>query len=228
MLAWTTRAAGPRAIIESAVVGFAQANCYILGCATTRLGAIIDPGIDTREESSGVVAEVKRLGLEIRFILNTHGHPDHFSGNDILKRELGGEVCIHSLDGLKLTDPERNASRLFGFDIHVSPADRLLGDGETLTIGEVSLTVFHTPGHSAGGAAFLGDGFVFTGDTLMAGAIGRSDLPCSSDEDTIAYDVLLASIRDRLLTLPDKTIVFPGHGDVTTIGVERRTNPFLR
>jgi len=228
MLEWTRHEVGHGVIVESAIVGFAQANCYILGCATTHTGAIIDPGTDTREERADVVAEVARLGLLICYIMNTHGHPDHFSGNDFLKRALGGEVCIHELDGLKLTDPVRNASRLFGLDIYVRPADHLLKDGEALAIGDVNLTVLHVPGHSAGGAAFLGKGFVFTGDTLMAGAIGRSDLPCSSDENLIAYDVLLASIRERLMTLPDDTMVLPGHGEVTTIGDERFTNPFVR
>jgi len=228
MLEWITHEVGRGTIVESAIVGFAQANCYILGCAARHTGAIIDPGTDTREERAGVVVEVGRLGVSICYIMNTHGHPDHFSGNDVLKRALGGEVCIHELDGLKLTDPVRNASRLFGLDIYVHPADHLLRDGEVLNIGDVTLTVLHVPGHSAGGVAFLGKGFVFTGDTLMAGAIGRTDLPCSSDENLIAYDVLLASIRDRLMTLPDDTIVLPGHGEVTTIGEERFANPFLR
>jgi glyoxylase-like metal-dependent hydrolase (beta-lactamase superfamily II) len=149
------------------------------------------------------------------------------SGNDLLKVAVGGEVLIHELDALKLTDPECNSSRLFGFDIRVSPPDALLRDGDVIEIGRVHLTVAHTPGHSCGGVVFIGEGFVFTGDTLFAGSIGRCDLPCSSDADTIAYDVLLDSIGDRLLTLPDETVVLSGHGPVTTIGEERRSNPFL-
>ena len=228
MSTWRAHDVGKEIQIRSTVVGFAEANCYLLKCARTRDGAIIDPGAETREEWDAVVAEVKRLGLDVRYILNTHGHPDHFAGNDVLKRELGGEVCIHEFDGLKLTDPDRNGSRLFGLDFRVAPADRLLRDGDVLEIGDSRLTVLHTPGHSVGAVAFAGRGFVFTGDTLMAGGIGRSDLPCSSDADTIAYDVLLASIRDRLLTLPDATVVLPGHGEETTIWRERGANPFLR
>jgi glyoxylase-like metal-dependent hydrolase (beta-lactamase superfamily II) len=150
------------------------------------------------------------------------------SGNDFLKAAVGGEVLIHELDAFKLTDPVRNASRMFGFDVRVKPADRLLEEGDTIPVGKVGLKALHTPGHSAGGIAILGEGFVFTGDTLFAGSIGRSDLPCSSDENTIAFEVLIVSIREKLLTLPEDTIVLAGHGPPTTIGEEKRSNPFLR
>jgi glyoxylase-like metal-dependent hydrolase (beta-lactamase superfamily II) len=139
---------------------------------------------------------------------------------------VGGEVLIHQLDARKLTDPIRNASRMLGLDIHVSSPDDLLKGGDTVLFGNISLSVAHTPGHTSGGVVFVGDGFVFTGDTLFAGSIGRSDLPDSSDEGTVAYDVLLRSIREKLLTLPDETVVLSGHGPETTI--ERAHNPFLR
>lgn len=214
--------------MESAVVGFAAANCYIIGCGETHDGAVIDPGTMDRKETSGIVDEVRSLGLKIAYILDTHGHPDHMSGNDLLKSAVGGYVLIHEQDAPKLTDAERNASRLFGMDISVPPADRLLRDGDVVTIGTVNLTVLHTPGHSAGGVAFLGDGFVFTGDTLFAGSIGRSDLPESGGPPAVAFDMLLESIRGRLMTLPDGTIVLSGHGPVTTIGEERAGNAYLR
>ncbi len=225
---WTSFDVGPGVTVRGAVVGFAEANCYVLACDETHEGAIIDPGTMGVEETSGIPAEVERLGVSVRYIINTHGHPDHISGNDLLKAAVGGEVLIHELDGLKLMDPVRNASRMFGFDVHVKPADRLLREGEVVTIGKVNLQVVYTPGHSAGGITLVGDGFAFTGDTLMAGTIGRTDLPCSSDESTIAYDVLIDSIRGKLLTLPEETVVLAGHGPATTIGVEKRSNPFLR
>ncbi len=183
---WTTHDVGRNVLLESTTVGFADANCYILGCRESLEGAVIDPGTMDREETSVIGKRVEELGLTIRYIVNTHGHPDHMSGNDFLKAAVGGEVLIHELDG------------------------------------------FHTPGHSAGGMALVGDGFVFTGDTLFAGSIGRSDLPCSSEENTVAYDVLLNSIRERLFDLPDDTLVLAGHGPTTTIGEERTTNPFVR
>ena len=224
---WTSYDVGPGAVVERVVVGFAGANCYILGCTGTREAAVIDPGTTDPDETEAIVDEIRYLGLTVRYIVNTHGHPDHMSGNDALKSAVGGEVAIHELDAPKLTDPYLNGSLMFGLDVQVSPADRLLKDGEVLEIGDLALKVIHTPGHSVGGIALLGDGYVFTGDTLFAGSIGRSDLPDSSADGTIAYDVLLASIRGRLLTLPDRTLVLPGHGPVTTIGEEKATNPFV-
>jgi hydroxyacylglutathione hydrolase len=228
VLQWTIYDVHPGMIIESAVVGFAAANCYLVGCRETMEGVVIDPGTMDTSDTADVAGEIRRLGLGIKYILNTHGHPDHMSGNDLLKVAVGGEVLVHQLDALKLTDPVRNASRLFGMDMHVSPADGLLKDGDGISFGRQTLKVAHTPGHSIGGVVFIGDGFVFTGDTLFAGSIGRSDLPDSSDADTVAYDVLLDSIRDKLLTLPDDTVVLTGHGPATTIGNERAGNPFLR
>jgi glyoxylase-like metal-dependent hydrolase (beta-lactamase superfamily II) len=227
LLSWTDYDIDPSVLIESAVVGFAAANCYIVGCAETLEGVVIDPGTMDTEDTRDVADEVRRLELGIRYILNTHGHPDHMSGNDYLKVAVGGEVMIHQLDALKLTDPVRNASRLFGMDMYVSPPDGLIKDGDVIRFGRISLTVAHTPGHSSGGVAFIGDGYVFTGDTLFAGSIGRSDLPDSSDAGGDPYEVLLRSIRDRLLTLPDDTVVLAGHGPPTTIGRERVANPFL-
>jgi hydroxyacylglutathione hydrolase len=227
LLAWTTFDINPSAIIRSAVVGFAAANCYVAGCAETCEGVVIDPGTLDPEDTKELADEIGRLGLRIRSILNTHGHPDHMSGNDYLKEAVGGEVLIHELDAPKLTDPLRNASRMFGMDITVSPPDGVFRDGDVIHFGNQSLAVAHTPGHSSGGVVFIGDGFVFTGDTLFAGSIGRSDLPDSSDGDADAYGALLTSIGGKLMTLPDDTVVLPGHGPATTIGRERATNPFL-
>ena len=225
---WVRDELGSGVLVEHAVVGFAAANCFIIADEETREAAVIDPGTDDPRELDAIVSEVRRLRLTLKYIINTHGHPDHMWGNDRLKAALGGDVLIHELDGLKLTDPERNSSVLFGYSVHVRPADRLLSDGETVKLGGIELKVAHTPGHSSGGVAFVGDGYVFTRDTLFAGSIGRSDLPCSCEGDAIAYEVLLSSIRDKLLTLPDETIVLPGHGPSTTIAIERSSNPFLR
>jgi hydroxyacylglutathione hydrolase len=227
MLMWKTHDFGPGIILKAAVVGFAEANCYILACAKKLRGVIIDPGTDVRDEWTAIVDEALKHSLKIDRILNTHGHPDHFLGNDLLRRAFGAEVAIGEYDGIKLTDVILNGSRMFGLDMHVSPADKLLKDGETLQIGDVTLTVLHTPGHSLGGVAFLGPGFVFTGDTLLAGSVGRTDLPASSRVGTDPWDVLAASIQDKLLTLPDDTVVLPGHGPATTIGAEKKTNHHL-
>lgn len=228
MLTWTKHDVGPEIILEVAAVGFAAANCYILACAKKLRGVVIDPGTDVRDEWTAIVDEALRQSLKIDLILNTHGHPDHFAGNDLLRRAFGAKVAIHEYDGLKLSDTVLSGSRMFGLDIRASAADRLLRDGETLEIGNITLTVLHTPGHSLGGVAFLGPGFVFTGDTLFAGSVGRTDLPASSRVGTDPWEVLAASIQDKLLTLPDDTVVLPGHGPATTIGAEKKMNYHLR
>lgn len=113
-------------------------------------------------------------------------------------------------------------------DVQVAPADRLLASGEVVEIGDIRLTTVHTPGHSSGGVVFTGDGFAFTGDTLFAGSVGRTDLPCACEGELIAWEVLMESISTRLMTLPDDTLLLPGHGPSTTIGHERATNPYIR
>jgi len=225
---WTTHEVGEGVTVESAVVGFAEANCYIIASTATNDAAVIDPGTSDRVAIDAIVEEVQRLGVTAGVILNTHGHPDHMEGNDLLKKALGAEVAIHELDGLKLTDPDRNASRLFGMDIQVAPADRLLASDEVVRIGDIELKTVHTPGHSSGGVAFVGDGYAFTGDTLFAGGVGRTDLPCACEGDHIAWEILLDSIQTKLMTLPDETILLPGHGPSTTVVRERETNPYIR
>ena len=227
MSEWIDHEVGDSVVVRSTVVGFAESNCYVLACRRTREAAVVDPGADTLEETDRILAEVARLDASLRFIVNTHGHPDHFSGNDAVKAALGGEVCIHTKDAVKLTDATLNASRMFGFDVSVAPADRLLNGGDTLDVGDVRLTVRDVPGHSVGGIVLVGDGFVLTGDTLFAGSVGRTDLPASSDESD-AWDDLVSSIREKLLTLPGDTIVLPGHGPATTIAAEIEGNLYIR
>ena len=120
---WVVLDVAPDIIVERSVVGFAEANCYILADESSREAAVVDPGTGSREEVDAIAAEVGRLELRVRYILNTHGHPDHMWGNDLLKSAVGGEVLIHELDGLKLTDPERNGSVLFGYSVRVRPAE---------------------------------------------------------------------------------------------------------
>jgi len=228
MAEWKSHDLGDGILARSTEVGFAAANCYIIADEEQSEGAVVDPGTGDPSELDAIVAEVEGAGVRLKYILNTHGHPDHMWGNDYLKARLGGEVVIHELDGLKLTDPERNSSVLFGFSVRVAPADVLVREDDVIELGGVRLKVLHTPGHSSGGVAFLGDRFVLTGDTLFAGSIGRSDLPCASEGSSVAYQVLLDSIAEKLMVLPDDTTVLPGHGPVTTIGRERDSNPFLR
>lgn len=204
-------------IIDSLAVGPIMANCYIVGCEETGLAAVIDPG----DEAQRILDAVARRGLKVVAILNTHGHFDHVGANAPLKAATGAEIMIHALDAPMLADLA-SAGRMFGLRVENSPPpDRTLSDGDRIAVGDLSLAVIHTPGHTPGGVAFLADGAVFVGDTLFAGSIGRTDLPGGD------FDTLIHSIHTRLFTLDDAVRVYPGHMGPTTIGREKRHNPFV-
>jgi len=208
-------------ILEMLTLGTFAANCYIVGCSETRDGLIIDPGFDREAEADRVLRRVEHHRLEVKYIVNTHGHTDHTAGNGVLKEATGASILIHELDAPKLTDASKNLSLLFGHHATSPPADHTLNEGDLLKIGEVKLKVLHTPGHSKGSIALLGAQEVFTGDTLFAGSIGRYDFPDASFKE-------IRNSLKRLMLLPDPTKVYPGHGPATTIGEEKQSNPFLK
>jgi glyoxylase-like metal-dependent hydrolase (beta-lactamase superfamily II) len=199
------------------VVGPLQVNCYIVHDEKTKEAIVIDPGDDGRE----ILDLIREKGLKVRYIVNTHAHFDHVGANKLLKDATGAELLIHEADS-GLLSTTANHARMFGMTAPSSPkADRYVKHGDVLTVGALTLTVLHTPGHSAGGISLAGDGMVFTGDALFAGSIGRTDLP-GGDLMT-----LITSIKTYLMSLPDDTVVLSGHGPQSTIGDERRENPFL-
>jgi hydroxyacylglutathione hydrolase len=189
-------------MLRKLVVGPYQANCYVLGCKETMEGLVIDPG----DEVYRIVKTISGIGLIIKYILITHGHMDHVGGAAELKRITGAPVCIHPLD-----------ARGLGF-----PPDQELGEGRDLRLGTYRLRVLHTPGHSPGGVCFQAPGAVFTGDTLFAGSIGRTDFPGGDHQG------LIKGVRSKLFTLDGTIRVYPGHGPSSTIERERRTNPFFQ
>lgn len=204
-------------IIDTLAVGPIMANCYILGCRETGLAAVIDPG----DEPQRILAAVARNKLKVTAILNTHGHFDHVGANAPLKAATGADIMIHALDAPMLADLA-SAGRMFGLRVENSPPpDRTLSDGDRIAVGNLSLEVIHTPGHTPGGVAFYTNAAVFVGDTLFAGSIGRTDLPGGD------FDTLIRSIHTRLFTLDDAVQVYPGHMGLTTIGREKRHNPFV-
>ncbi len=192
--------------VKMFTVGMLGTNCFVVGDKDSGEAVVIDPGFDSESEAQQILDEIERNGLQIKYIVNTHGHPDHNGGNSILKKYSHAPILIHEADAPMLNG---------------SPADRRLHEGDIIEAGNVKLKVIHTPGHSPGSIALLANNYVFSGDTLFAGSIGRYDLPGASLEE------LVNSLK-RLLTLPDHVRVCPGHGPATTIGEERRTNPFLR
>jgi hydroxyacylglutathione hydrolase len=192
-------------------------DTYLLVCDATRHTAVIDVGF----EAEVVIDAIREHRLEVRLLLNTHAHYDHAAGMRTVQEAVGGEYWVHPADRFLL---ERLAAQgaAFGFANATAPGEiHDLADGQTIVLGNETLDVIHTPGHSPGGVCFRHGLSLWVGDTLFAGSIGRTDLPGGSFED------LERSIRSRLFTLADETRCFPGHGPETTIGVEKRDNPFV-
>lgn len=204
-------------IVDCLAVGPLQVNCFIIGCPQTKLAAVIDPGDDAER----VLHRLAKLGLEAKLIINTHGHFDHIGGNRAVKAATGAELLIHAAD-LPLLPLAAGHAAAYGLSCESSPAaDRTLADGDLVQVGELELRVLHTPGHTPGGICLFGSGHLFTGDSLFAGSIGRTDLP-GGDHDT-----LIRSVRGQLMGLPAETVVHPGHGPDTSIGREKKLNPFV-
>ncbi len=205
-------------IIQTLPVGPIMANCYILGCEDTKQAIVIDPG----DEADQILMALAQSKLTVTYILNTHGHFDHVGGNRRIKEVTGAILAIHKEDEPMLSHLSASAAS-FGLSADNSPmADQYLKEGDTICAGSISLEVIHTPGHTRGGVCLYTPGYLFSGDTLFAGSIGRTDLPGGD------YDTLINSIRTKLLPLPKETMVYPGHGPESSIETESRINPFLR
>ena len=192
-------------------------NCYLVIDDSARECAIIDPG----EEAGRILDAVAASGARPTAIWLSHAHIDHVLGVPQVKAATGVPVCLHPAD-LPLYDGVPVQAEWFGLRAPALPApDRAFAHGDVLTVGSLTFAVRHTPGHSPGSVSLVGQGVVFGGDVLFAGSIGRTDLPGGD------FDTLMASIERELLVLPDHTVVHSGHGPDTTVGQERRTNPFL-
>ena len=207
-------------IVQGLTVGLLQENCYILGCETTKVGVIIDPGDNAR----GILRQVKQLGLKIEKIINTHAHFDHVMAVNGVKAATGAPFYLHAADLQILRDVPARVQLWLDSEVEpVADPDEFLEHGQEISFGNEVLEVRFTPGHAPGHVVFVhhASGQIFGGDTIFQGSIGRFDLPFADGP------TLLQSIRTQLLTLPDEYIVYPGHGDATTIGDERLHNPFV-
>lgn len=204
--------------VESVIVGPLETNCYLVYCPESLDCAVVDPGA----EPSKIFRLIAEMGLHPVILLNTHGHIDHIGANRDIKDRFDIPFLIHRLDEPMLKSVLQSELSFFmGAKSSPSP-DEYLEDGGQIKIGLSSLKVIHTPGHSPGSVSFLGDGFLLSGDTLFNGGVGRTDLPGGS------WSELEKSIRDRILNMPDEMTVLPGHGPSTTVGQERRFNPFIQ
>ena len=193
-------------------------NCYLAYDENTKDGIVVDPGGSAKD----IGEAIDRLGLHIVVIINTHGHWDHIGANDAVKAKTGAPVYIHEADAEFLTNPAYNISSMMGYSSSVASADGLLHEGDTVNFGSCTLKVLHTPGHTPGGITLYGEGVAFTGDTLFFRSVGRSDLPGGD------YNALIESIKNKLMTLDEDTLVYTGHGIPTRIGDEKTGNPFVR
>lgn len=205
--------------IETLVLGPLETNTYLLHSGPE--WAVVDPGISP----GPLLRRLKELAAVPRFVWLTHGHGDHIAGVGELKKKFPAvDICCPAADGFMLPDPWANLSGAFGFKISAPPADRLLLPGEILTLGDTQWTVLDTAGHTPGGVSYHcpAHRVVLTGDALFAGSIGRTDLPGADPA------ILLGNIRRHLLTLDEETRLLPGHGPATTVGEEKRGNPFLQ
>jgi glyoxylase-like metal-dependent hydrolase (beta-lactamase superfamily II) len=208
-------------IVQMFTVGGLFTNAYVASCEHTKEAIIIDPGFDDCLEAEKIFKLIDENALTLKFIVNTHGHPDHTCGNGIVKEKFHVPILIHEYDAHMLGKLGEKIAQFFGLDASSPPADVLLHDEDLVKLGKVTLKVMHTPGHSRGSILLLGEKEVFTGDTLFSGSIGRTDFPESSEQD------MRFSLK-KLSILPDNFVAFPGHGPKTTIEEEKRTNPFLQ
>lgn len=197
-------------LIEAFSVGMLATNCYVAGCKNTKEAIIIDPGFDFIGEAQPILNYIQNNQLKIKSIVNTHGHADHVSGDVFFQERFSVPICIHKLDAYFLET----------LSIPNPPAKVPLEEGSLIKFGDETLKVLHTPGHTTGSICLIGDKILFSGDTLFASSIGRTDFVEGSPSD------MKASL-EKIRRLPDNLMVYPGHGESTLLGQEKRVNLFL-
>ena len=205
-------------MVKGIVVGVFAENCWVIGSRRTREGIVIDPG----DQADDILHMAKEMGLNVKLIANSHSHVDHILGVRDVQAATGAQFLMHPSEVEGARAAGAMAARFTGKEALPPPdPDRLLADGDVLEVDGLKLQVMHTPGHTQGSLSFYTEGMLFSGDTLFQGSIGRTDLPGGNFEQE------MASIVDKLMALPDDTVVLPGHMQETTIGRERQSNPFV-
>lgn len=194
-----------------------EVNSYLVYPENARQALLVDAG----EEPEIILEEIRRLDLELVYLVNTHGHADHVAGNRLIIEATGASLLIHQADVPFLSNPILNLSNFVGMKVTSPPANRILQEGEVIALADLVFNVLHTPGHTPGHITLLSGNHAFVGDVIFHGSVGRTDFPGSSGEQ------LITSIHNRIYTLPDDTILYPGHGPVTRVGDEKYSNPFV-
>jgi glyoxylase-like metal-dependent hydrolase (beta-lactamase superfamily II) len=203
--------------LDTVVVGPLQENSYVAACDETKEAVIIDPGAEVER----IYRVITFQALTLKYVLNTHGHIDHIGGAAELLEKTGVPFLMHEADMYLLEDLENDPLQPYLNARQAPTPDRFLHDGEIITVGTLEFQVLHTPGHTPGSVCFLVGNTLFAGDTLFSNSVGRTDLPGGSHQQ------LMTSIREKLLPLGDDVRIYSGHGPATTMGSERRFNPFL-
>jgi len=207
--------------LQQLEVGNFAVFAYLLGGDSGGDGLVIDPA----DEVDKIIALADKQKITIQYILNTHAHVDHIMGNEEMKRKTGAKIILHEEEAKLLTRTPRSMLSMFG-GRPSPPADETVRDGDLIRVGDLTLKVLHTPGHSPGGICLHSDNVVFTGDTLFVGGVGRTDLPGGS------WPLMFQAIKTKLFTLPDETVIYPGHNygpaPTSTIRQERFHNPFIK
>lgn len=204
---------GDKFFLKKFIVGPMEVNCYLVADPVTKEACIVDPGAG----ANSIKNFLRKNGFDLKFVINTHGHGDHIAANGY----FNSPIYIHRLDKDFLTDPDMNLSRMFLFTVTSPKPARVLEDGDKIPLGGLELEIIHTPGHTPGSVSIKLDDVIFTGDALFAGGVGRTDFSYGDEE------LLLKSIKEKLLTFSDDIVIYPGHGESSTIGRERKSNPFL-
>lgn len=206
--------------IETLVVGPIEANCYILSSLQTKEAVVIDPG----DDGDLILNYINQEHLQVKYILNTHGHFDHVGANDLIREATKAQVAIHIDDHELILEPKKASSSFYTNEPGLQKADLLLHNNDTIAFGEYELQVIYTPGHTKGGCCFYEPQakVCFTGDTLFKGTVGRTDLYGGD------YVAIVNSVKKRLSIVADETIIYPGHGPETTMKIERRVNPYVK